>query len=213
MKSAKIHIKRAVRELLIEQAGRCETAAFMQGDPSWFMHQVQGQPSQEVMAFVAASLSYGNRVAFRPKLQHMLDSSQGDPYQWLRSGAFASTVPDDVSRSFYRLHTFHHMHTLLRALQAMLRDYGTMGGYVSSQGCTTAMQAIEVLTAYFGHYDTAHLVPVMPSRRASACACFCAGWCATALLSIWEFGHLSTKNPSSCRSTRMCCKRPADWGS
>ena len=118
MKSVKIHIKRAVRELLIEQAGRCETAAFMQGDPSWFMHQVQGQPSQEVMAFVAASLSYGNRVAFRPKLQHMLDSSQGDPYQWLRSGAFASTVPDDVSRSFYRLHTFHHMHTLLRALNA-----------------------------------------------------------------------------------------------
>ena len=170
MKSVKIHIKRAVRELLIEQAGRCETAAFMQGDPSWFMHQVQGQPSQEVMAFVAASLSYGNRVAFRPKLQHMLDSSQGDPYQWLRSGAFASTVPDDVSRSFYRLHTFHHMHTLLRALQAMLRDYGTMGGYVSLQGCTTAMQAIELLTGYFAQYDTGHLVPV---NAKSSCKRLC----------------------------------------
>lgn len=170
MKSVKIRIKRAVRELLTEQAARCETAAFMQGDPSWYMHQVQGQPGQEVMAFIAASLSYGSRAAFMPKLQHLLDSMQGDPLEWVGSGAFASTVPDDEARSFYRLQTYHHMHAMLRGLQAMLEGWGTIGGYVQSSGATTALQAIEAITRYFATFDTGHL---LPRDATSACKRLC----------------------------------------
>lgn len=169
MKSDAIHIKRAVREQLIEQAKRCETAAFLAGDPSWFMHQVAGEANQEVMGFLAACFSYGNRHAINARVQFFLDSSQGDVYNWVREGLCLSAVPD-VDRSFYRLQRYHHVNQLLRGLVAMLGDYGTMGGYVSSQGCTTAMQAIELLTGYFAHYDTAHLVPV---NAKSSCKRLC----------------------------------------
>ena len=43
-------------QLLREYAGRYETADFIVGDPSWFMHQVSGRRNQEIMAFMAAAL-------------------------------------------------------------------------------------------------------------------------------------------------------------
>lgn len=40
--------------LLRELAERYETSDFINGDPSWFMHQVEGRENQEATAFVAS---------------------------------------------------------------------------------------------------------------------------------------------------------------
>ena len=50
-------ISNETRELLILLADRYETAEFITGDPSWWMHQVQGTRNQEATAFVASGLS------------------------------------------------------------------------------------------------------------------------------------------------------------
>ena len=58
--------------LLREYASRYETADFLNGDPSWFMHQVEPVADRVMLAFLASSLSYGNRTQFFPKIQYML---------------------------------------------------------------------------------------------------------------------------------------------
>ena len=69
--------------LLRELAERYETSDFVNGDPSWFMHQVVGRENQEATAFVASCLSYGSRKQFLPKIQQLLDFANGDIYEWI----------------------------------------------------------------------------------------------------------------------------------
>ena len=44
--------------VLRSYAEKYETASFIEGDPSWFMHQASGKANQEVTAFIAACLGY-----------------------------------------------------------------------------------------------------------------------------------------------------------
>ena len=44
--------------VLRSYAEKYETASFIEGDPSWFIHQVSGKANQEVTAFIAACLGY-----------------------------------------------------------------------------------------------------------------------------------------------------------
>ena len=96
------------RELLIGYADQYETQDFLNGDPSWFMHQVVGVPDQEVMALLASCLSYGSRSQFFPKIQFMLDESHGKVYDWVRQGAYKEAIPD-TDACYYRLYTCHQV--------------------------------------------------------------------------------------------------------
>ena len=44
--------------VLCSYAEKYGTASFIEGDPSWFMHQASGKANQEVTAFIAACLGY-----------------------------------------------------------------------------------------------------------------------------------------------------------
>ena len=70
-------LSRQKKNFLRQEALRHETAAFLEGDPSWFMHQVSGAANQEVMALLASVLSYGSRPLFMPKIRLLLEASQG----------------------------------------------------------------------------------------------------------------------------------------
>ncbi len=116
-------------------AVKYETADFIVGDPSWFMHQVQGRQNQETMAFVASVLSYGSRKQFMPKIEYMLKASKGEMFRWVNEGLYSRDIPDS-ERCFYRLYTFHTMNTMLGRLQRMLNDYGSIGDYVKAKVTT-----------------------------------------------------------------------------
>ena len=60
------------KETLRQYAQRYETRDFLNGDPSWFMHQVDGDVNRETMAFIAASLSYGSRPVFIKKIKKIV---------------------------------------------------------------------------------------------------------------------------------------------
>ena len=117
MKHTSNHVSQDTAALLRSYAARYETADFLIGDPSWFMHQVEPAADRIMLAFLASSLSYGSRKQFFPKIQYMLDCSQGRVEEWVRSGAFATDIPDDTSRCYYRLYTFAKMHQFLAALR------------------------------------------------------------------------------------------------
>ena len=81
-------ISPSVASLLRDLSAKYETADFLTGDPSWFMHQVTGRENQEAMAFIASTLSYGSRKQFMPKIQSILDWSGGEVDAWVRDGGY-----------------------------------------------------------------------------------------------------------------------------
>ena len=106
-------------------ADKYETEAFLASDPSQFMHKVSGDANQETMAFIASCLSYGSRKQFFGKIQYLLDASEGNPYEWISSGRWKEALPDTTD-CFYRLYTFHDMHTTFCTLASLISEHGSL---------------------------------------------------------------------------------------
>ena len=153
--------------LLRQYAAAYETPAFLEGDPSWFMHQVSGTRNQEMMAFMAAALSYGARSQFLPKIQLLLDASGGEPDAWVRSAAYTSLLPPGDTSCFYRLYTKGLMNSFLSACRDLLLDYGSLGEFIPAG---PAIGALEALCAYF---SSKGLSVIIPKDCKSSCKRLC----------------------------------------
>ena len=152
-------MKKDVRLQLIRYAAEYETEAFLDGDPSWFMHQVAGEANPEVTAFVAACLSYGSRSQFIPKIQWLVDAAEGDMYVWVKSGKFAEVMPSCTECCFYRLYSYRQMHLFLCRLRQMLLEYGSMGQYVRQHCKGDTLSAIDSICRWFADSGADHIVP------------------------------------------------------
>lgn len=122
-----------LEDILRALACKYETKKFLDGDPSWFMHQVEGDANKELLAFIASALSYGSRAQFLPKIQYVLESSGGDIEGWLLRGDYQHVFPDDDS-CYYRLYSNRMMRAFLDALALMIQQYGSMKAFVVSLG-------------------------------------------------------------------------------
>lgn len=172
---------KALSEELHKLAALYENKDFLASDPSWFMHQVDGEENQEIMGFLASCLSYGNRKQFMPKIQFLLDCAGGDVYHWVKEGCFADDIPDDNTKCYYRLYNCAMMHGMLRALQKMLCEYGSMGKFVVScnlasdtsgnKGEITCYDAVCSLTSFFAQNDPKG--GIIPRNTMSACKRVC----------------------------------------
>lgn len=159
----------ATRDMLIRYAVQYETAAFLDGDPSFWMHQVSGIENQETMAFLASCLSYGSRKQFMPKIAQLLDWSGGDVYNWVRNGGFKKQFCSGDTSCFYRLYNNDCMHNFLCATQQLLADFGSIGGYVRS--CASdGFGAVQAISSY---YASKGVSVVVPKDTQSACKRVC----------------------------------------
>lgn len=156
----------SVAALLREYAARYEKPEFIEGDPSWFMHQVKGSANQEIMAFIAAGLSYGSRAQFLPKIQSLLLASEGEPDAWVREGAYREILQCSDRDCFYRLYTKADMYAFLELCREMLLSHGSLGDYLRSSASDT-LTAVEALCRYFGSSA------VVPKDTSSACKRLC----------------------------------------
>ena len=169
MKEQVLQAVDGVGETLVRYARQYETEEFIQGDPSWFMHQVEGCENQETMAFVASCMSYGSRKQFMPKIQEMLDHSQGGPYLWVREGGYRQLFRPDDESCFYRLYSHATMYGFLSAYQRLLTEHGTLGGYVRKQA-SDGFGAVQAICSYFGGSGVS---VVVPKNTQSACKRVC----------------------------------------
>lgn len=158
-----------VKWQLTQFADQYETAEFLNGDPSWFMHQVSGRENQEAMAFVASSLSYGSRKQFMQRIQLLLDWSGGKMDAWIRSGEFAKQLPEASEKCFYRLYTVRHMNRFLEAYRKLLVEYGSLGEYVRAHA-NDGFTAIAAISQYFSQQG---ISVVIPKDTTSACKRVC----------------------------------------
>lgn len=156
--------------LLRSCADRYETAAFLDGDPSQFMHRVDGAANKEATAFVASSLSFGARSQFLPRIQWIVDCAKGNVDAWIRSGAFERDVPPDPSRCFYRFFTFATMNAFLREYRRLMSERGTLGEFVRGECGGDAVRAVAAICSRFGGCADS---PVVPCDARSACKRVC----------------------------------------
>ena len=154
------------RNRLIQLAELYETPDFIVGDPSWWMHQVDGEHNQEATAFVASVLSYGSRAQFMPKIGQLLDYAEGDMDRWLRTGAYTERFAIGDKECFYRLYNNDTMRRFFDAYRDMLVQHGSMGAYVSGTG----LQAVESICRWFAEHGVS---VVVPKDTTSACKRVC----------------------------------------
>lgn len=154
-----------MRTVLSSLAKQYETADFINGDPSWFMHQVSGEQNQETMAFIASCFSYGSRKQFMPKIQALLDHSGGEVFEWVKSGRYRDIIPQDDS-CFYRLYTNRMVLDLLDRLSSCCNDLGGLKELMKRDKVSTAFDALGVLTRTFGG-------KIVPKNTASSCKRLC----------------------------------------
>lgn len=150
-------------------AAKYETADFLVGDPSWWMHQVDGDANQEAMAFIASCLSYGSRKQFMPKIGQLLDCACGDVDSWLRNGLFNKQFSSCDNTCFYRLYTKGRMQQLFVAYQELLDQYGTMGDFLRGS-VSDGFGAVSAICRYFSEKGVS---VVVPKDTQSACKRVC----------------------------------------
>lgn len=158
-------------------AEKYERKEFLIGDPSWFMHQVEGDTNKELLAFIASSLSYGSRKQFLPKIDSLgltKDiSGKGDTIDianWLVSGSYNDVVPP-IDECFYRLYTKRTFNSFLSALAIMVKEYGNIKNYLAINMKTNeALETIVLLTKWFASHDS---IGVIPKDTTSSCKRVC----------------------------------------
>ena len=156
-------------EILKELAEKYETPDFLNGDPSWFMHQVNGRQNQEATAFIASCLSYGSRKQFFPKIQYIIDCNEGNVYEWLKEGRFEHDIPND-NNCYYRLYTNSMMIRFLKAYRKLILNNGSLGEYLHENGVDNAMKALEAITSYFASQG---IEVIVPKNTKSSCKRIC----------------------------------------
>ena len=177
MKQTK-RISKATKEQLVAFAALYETKDFINGDPSWFMHQVDGTLNKETIAFIAACLSYGSRKVFMPRIQFLFNCAKENPYEWIRQGIFRQDIPDNDA-CFYRLYTNHTMYVFFVALEKMLNTFGSIKNYIkcyanekerNSETKIEAIVAIEALCTFFAEQQ---VIGIVPKNTSSSCKRIC----------------------------------------
>ena len=155
---------------LAEYADLYETADFLDGDPSWFMHQVCGEQNKEAMAFVASCLSFGSRAQFMPKIQWLRERADDDIAGWLAGGGFEKDLPSDSQKCFYRFFTSATRNSFLRAYRRLMDEHGSLGDYVKSNGGGSGHGAVAAICRYFSANGGG---AVVPKDMHSACKRVC----------------------------------------
>ncbi len=160
----------SIKDKLIRLAHEYENAAFLEGDPSWFMHQVQSDADREAMAFLAQSVSYGSRAQFLPRIQWMLDRSQGHPDAWVRGGGFEADLRGEGRECFYRLYTCATVRDFLRSYRQLMNEHGSLKQYVGARADKDAGKAIGAICDWFASHGSHG---VIPADTTSACKRVC----------------------------------------
>ena len=114
---------------LILLAKKYETSDFLKDDPSQFMHRAKNPLDQEILGFIAASLSFGQRkqiLSHMELIMKQIHESEKTPLDWLKAGSYQNffTLGD---KSFYRMFTHKSMLLMCSTLRSLVEKYGSLG--------------------------------------------------------------------------------------
>lgn len=157
------------RELLLKYAGKYETASFLAGDPSCFMHEVEGELNREATAFVSSALSFGSRRQFLPKIRQIVDWAGGDVDSWIRRADYGRFFERGSIRPFYRFYKEGDMFAFFETYRTVLGQDGSLGEAVGKVCGGDALKAVGEICRLFEASSSG----VIPASPKSACKRIC----------------------------------------
>ena len=155
---------------LKEFANRYETETFLFDDPSFFMHKVEGDCNQELLAFIASALSYGRRELFFPKIDYILQKSQGNLKAWITSGKYVDDIPENTE-CYYRLYNNTLMNHFIGRIKELIDEYGSLKNFAAQKvSSKEAFSVIKAITEYFNAKEPSKIIP---KDTSSSCKRIC----------------------------------------
>ncbi len=119
-------MKEDLKKKLKMLADKYEVPAFIEKDPSQFMHRFSDVRNQEIAAFISANLAFGNRKQILQHIEIILNSAGADISSWILSEKYKSLFPL-TEKSFYRVYTCKDMNLFFEGIKNILKEYGSLG--------------------------------------------------------------------------------------
>ena len=97
-------------------------------DPLYFLYRYRDVKDREIAGLVASSLAYGRVAQIMKSVERVLTCLSDEPYKFLLKNAKFEVVPESFK---HRFTTGYDMNNLLKNVAEILRDYGTLEGFMS----------------------------------------------------------------------------------
>ena len=119
-----------IARLLIAEAERLNSPAFIDADPVQFPRRFTDPRDIEVAALLCATIAWGNRTMICRNCERMLGVLEWQPYNYIMDEAY-ETLPDgNVHRTFFNANLRHY----LRGLHRVFSRYGSVEGLARERG-------------------------------------------------------------------------------
>lgn len=126
-----------LKHQLIGLANKYETPEFLRKDPSQFMHRFKDPIQQEIVAFLAANMAFGQRGQILSHVQLILDAMDAQPSVWVQNEGYRKFFTKGDS-SFYRMYTHTDFILFFDTLKNILRNHSSLGEYFKNLYLKTA---------------------------------------------------------------------------
>ena len=123
-----IMLTNEISDSLIHLAEKYETSAFLEKDPSQFMHRYGARRDQEVVAFLASSMSFGQRRQILSHVETVLKSAGDRPSDWIVGKGYKKLFVNG-DNSFYRMYTHNDFLVFFDTLRSFLLESDTIGNH------------------------------------------------------------------------------------
>ena len=114
-----MEISENTKKYLQTLAQKYETACFSEGDPSCVLKKYSRPEEIEVMAFVMALFSFGQRPQFLKKVENIMQLAGESPVQWLKDGHWKKDFPPGTAK-YYRFYSYDDVRCVFQVLQSIL---------------------------------------------------------------------------------------------
>lgn len=123
-------MQEVLKQKLIELAEKYENAAFLEKDPSKFMHLYKDRTEQEIAAFLSASLAFGRRDQILKHIEIILEQTKVlGLTQWVLQEEYKKYFTKGKA-SFYRVYSHEDMNAFFDGIKIMLKEKGSIGEYL-----------------------------------------------------------------------------------
>lgn len=153
-----------LKKLIIDSANKFEVSTFTEQDPSFFLryYPINQQTDVEVISFIAAMLSFGNRKQFIPKIHSILD------YTNQNSLSVSNWILKDFpnfprgQKKFYRFYSFDELCTLFSEIKFILQKHNSLGNFFLLEYQKTKLPLYTIISNSFPNSK------IVPKGKSSA---------------------------------------------
>lgn len=126
-----MEITHDLRDLLLTEANRINSPAFIADDPVQFPRRFTILQDVEIAALIVATISWGKRTMICRNAHRLLERMDNAPYLYLMDEAYEA-LPDDenLHRTFFCRNLKHY----LRGLRAIYRHHDSLHDYAVANG-------------------------------------------------------------------------------